>query len=416
MEKLKVLTICQEDPQFLLGGMGRHLRELFRAMAERDDVEIDMLVGGPINGSIEYKGFTKHHCDKLMCYKPKSLNMGSLLMADIQMIRTLTKLIASGKKWDLVHVHEWNSIQVARIARDALNIPMIGTMHLCITKLMMDDFKESTKYSEADIYLMQQEGHLIIDPNELILCSKAYEKLARELFMTDRYINVIENGIRTEEWQKSTLSVDYIRNKFNLPNRPIALFVGRIAEMKGIVPLINSITKGDSGYCIVLAGEVNANSEEEKEGWDITRKIRSTERNYPDRLKWVGFQEDSNLKELYSIAEIGLMPSSHEPFGIVALEFMSMGIPLICTEVDGLKEIIVNEQTDEEYALIIDPNNSYQIHQAMKFLKENKNIKNELSILGKKRVKDFDWHVVADKTVKVYRKLLRRFENVERIN
>lgn len=404
MDKIKILAICQEDPEYILGGMGRHLEELYRAMAKRDDVQIDMLTGGPEEGEKDYFGIRKFTSDKLICWKPRSPNMTSLLMSDIQMLRTLMRYMKKGRTWDLVHVHEWNSYQVARAVRDSFDIPLVGTMHLCITKLMVDDVRKDHRWTEQELFLMQQEGHLITDVDELILCSRSYEKLVRKLFMTKRYINLIYNGIRRDKWVPSLKSATEAK-QFDLPNKPIALFVGRIADMKGIRTILDVVENYDTGYCVVLAGEVNANNKEEREKWDVTKRIRRLQKEYPERLRWVGFVNDEQLKSLYTVADVGLMPSIHEPFGIVALEFMSMGVPLISTEVGGLKEIVVGL---DEYSLIIRPNNPFDLYTAMDYLKNNMWARNELKYLGRRRTLDFDWDVIADKTVNVYKNLLRR--------
>jgi glycosyltransferase involved in cell wall biosynthesis len=405
-ERLRVLVICEEDPEWLLGGMGRHLRELYRAMSERDDVEIDMLVGGPADGHYDYFGFEKYHSDKLVCWKPQAANMSSYLVAEIQMARTLAKLLADGKRYDVVHAHEWNAVQIARMARDALRVPLIGTMHLCLTHLMSENpIGDPPKYSEPDVYLMQMEGHLICDSDELILCSRAFEKIIRRNFMTERRINIVENGIRCDEWSKDSFLARKARTEFGLADRRVALFVGRIADMKGIRELVEAVRRKDTGYLVVLAGEVNANTEEEKELWEVTQEIRRTEAEFPERLRWVGFQGDELLKGLYSLAEVGLMPSLHEPFGIVALEFLSMGVPLISTEADGLSEIVLDEDGNE-YALIIEPS-SDQINQALELLWNDAEARDELSELGRRRALDFDWREAASRTVDVYRKIIK---------
>jgi glycosyltransferase involved in cell wall biosynthesis len=386
--------------------MGRHVRELYRAMAERGDVEIDLLVGGPGEEPTEYLGCTKHVADKLVCWKPRVPNMSSLLIADLQLTKTLAKLLAQGQTWDVIHVHEWNALQVARVARDALGVPVVGTMHLCITELMRQDATPDGRYGEADIYLMQQEGHLVVDSDELILCSQSYVDLVRNLFMTDRPINLIHNGIRPSEWRRDEAAGRRAREEFDLPDRPIALFVGRIADMKGIRELLDAVRRWDSGYCVVVAGEINANTDDEKERWVVTRKLRDTVKKYPDRMRWVGFQHDDKLRGLYSAAEVGLVPSLHEPFGIVALEHMAMGVPLVTTEVDGLGEIVVDGEGNE-FSLIVEPGKSGQIHRALKFLRNHPEAREELAELGRLRVLDFDWHAAAAATVEVYRKVVR---------
>lgn len=415
---LKILAICQEDPEYILGGMGRHVRELYKFMAEREDVEIDLFTSGPEEGSKEYLGYMKHHSDKFVCYKPKSANMTSLLLGDIQLIKTLMKHVNCGKKWDVMHIHEWNSFQIGKLASESLNLPLVGTMHLCISKLMQDaqlPTDHRLEYTEEDIYLMQQECHIVTQCDEFILCSDAYEEIIREIFMTKRNINVIYNGIDLGYWEnlKHDDTFFYVESKLDTA-RPYALFVGRIADMKGIRPLLEAIESEDNGYRILLAGEVNANTEEEKEKWDVTRKIKRLEDQFPKRVKWLGFKSDEELKAIFSFVDVGIMPSIHEPFGIVALEFMANGIPLISTEVDGLGEIVIDEKGNE-YSLIINANSSQQINQALAFLKDNKKAKKELKKLGLERVKDFDWNKIVDQTIEVYKRAIykrRKIKNV----
>lgn len=425
-DKLRVLAICMEDPEWILGGMGRHVRELYRHMSQRDDVEIDLLTAGPHEGVMDYQGYRKHHNDHLVCYKPRFPGMSSLLTMDIQVLKTFMRLVLEGRRWDVVHVHEWNSVQAARFVRETLQIPMIGTMHLCITKLsQMEDCPTDSRqqgsfvrnllqkipwlpvrkngFTEDYIYLLQQECNLITNPEELILCSEAYVKMARQVFMTERPINMIYNGIDLNVWNPQAGDGDRARRKHELPlDRPIALYVGRIADMKGIRPLLSAIEREDTGYCLVISGEVNANDDEAKESWDVTRKLRRIERYYPERLRWVGFHQDQELRDLYAVADVGIMPSIHEPFGIVALEFMAMGVPLIATEADGLGEIVANGE--EEYAMIIAPR-ADDIIESLRILRAS-GARQQLRELGLRRVRDFDWNVAAEQTVVVYREAL----------
>jgi 1,4-alpha-glucan branching enzyme len=378
-------------------------------MSRREDVEIDLLTSGPGEGAKNYLGYTKHQSDKFVNYKPNRVGMSLLFLADIQLIKIFNKLYASGKRWDVIHVHEWNSVQVGQVAQCTLRVPVVGTMHLCISKLMQDSDCPTDKravYTEHDLYLMQMESRLITESDELILCSKAYEKIIRSIFMTQRPINIIYNGIDEEYWE--ALSFRYTLDE-NFLARPVALYVGRIADMKGIRPLLKAIEAEDTGYMVLLAGEVNANTEEEKEAWDVTKKIKDLESRYPERIKWLGFQNDQNLKQLYFFADVGIMPSVHEPFGIVALEFMTNGVPLISTEQDGLGEIVV-DSNNNEYALIIRTNSAEDINESLKLLRHNAEARKELEELGRKRSKHFDWSVIVDQTVDVYK---RAIENVK---
>lgn len=411
MDKIKILGVCYEDPEVKIGGMGRHVGELYRHMAMRDDVDIHLLTSGPDVGPKQHDGYTKHYTDKLVAYKPRNPNLPSHLFADIQAARTLMKLLAEGATWDVVHIHDWNCVQVGRAMRDALGIPMVGTMHLSLTHLMETGGVYDQGVTEDELYTMQMEGHLVADTDKLILCSWAFARIVRQVFMIERPVDVIPNGIDVGYWRPVEASEDF-KDMYGIPRgRKIALFVGRIADMKGIREILEAVEAEDNGYCIVLCGDVNADTDEIKESWDVTVKIRELEARYPNRLRWVGFHNDETLRKFYSIANVGLMPSVHEPFGIVALEFMAMGVPLICSERDGLREIVIDGD-GEEYALIIEPT-AKQINQALKQISPW-STGSDLAIQGFRRAKQFDWHTVAKQTVEVYRRVVH--DHADRCN
>lgn len=412
---MRVLAICLEDPADILGGMGMHVRELYRALAAMG-VEIDLLTQGTPEGSKQYLGFTRHFDDKHICFKPRKPDFACRLMVDIQMAKTLTRLIAErgAGHWGVIHQHEWTSVQLARMARRALNLPLVGTMHLCLSWLAMTADKATSPgaWGQADQYMMQQEGNLVCDPDEFILCSHSYVRTVRGHFGVDRPINMVHNGINTLEWNPDNGDGARARYDHGLDfaaghpaaRRPLALFVGRIAEMKGITYLLDAVESCDTGWQVVLAGEVNANDEESKERWEVTQRIRKLERAHPERLRWVGFQHGQRLRDLYAAADCVLMPSTHEPFGIVSLEAMAMGAPLIATEVDGLGEV-VNDESGGEYALIIPPQAPEAIVQALGVLRDQQ-VRAELRDLGLRRVRDFTWEAAAKATMDVYRRAM----------
>jgi glycosyltransferase involved in cell wall biosynthesis len=255
---------------------------------------------------------------------------------------------------------------------------------------------------ESSIYQWQQEGRLVYEPDEFIVCSEAYRKLIRDLFMTERSINMIYNGIRTDEWNSGAGNSFRAKHRHGLYERPIALFVGRIAEQKGIVPILDAVEDHDNGYQVVLSGEVNAATATARDEWSVTKRIKKLCEAYPERIKWVGFNHGQDLFDLYSAAAVALMPSLHEPFGIAALEAMAMGAPLIATESDGLGEIV--RDREQEYALIIEP---HQISEALEYLK-NESRKKELIDLGLQRAREFTWSEASKKTLAIYRSLISK--------
>jgi len=405
---MRVLAICGEDPEHILGGMGMHVRELYRTMASQG-VKVDLLTDGEFkqsdpDGSIPYLGFKKWVRDTHTCWRPSGPDMSCILTTDLLMAKTLMRMIASGKRWDVIHMHEWGSVQLGRMAKHALGIPLIGTMHLCLTYLASLNEGQLALGNEADCYTCQQEGNLLCDPDESILCSKAYVKMAKEFMLADRPYRMIYNGIDRGEWNPTAGSGARGRIDNELTLRPMALYVGRIADMKGITYVLDALEEHDPGWQVVLAGEVNANTEAEKEDWWVTRRIRALEASHPERLRWVGFKHGQPLKDLYAAANICLMPSTHEPFGIVALEAMAMGLPLISTEVDGLGEIVTDG--DREFSLIIPSHSSKAIVEALR-MAESQDVRADLRALGLARAAQFTWERAADETLTVYHEAVR---------
>ena len=440
---LRVLAICHEDIDWILGGMGQHVRELYRWMCYRGDVVVDLINTGAGNGSQLYTSFHRHLPDAApMPWKPHSEGMSSVLTQDIRGLRTLLRLVLEGKRWDVVAGHEWGALQLAWAARDLLGIPLVGTMHLSNTHLTLgspnDDSQDAllrkieatADLSEEDLlslrstfgaaaypgtelstYAMNQEARLVCESDETILCSRAYVNLARDLYHLDflgKSVNMIYNGIDLEAWNPRAGDAQRARSTHHLPeDKPIALFVGRIAEMKGIVHLLSAAEAGLlDDWCVVLAGAVNAVTEADKENWSVTKQIRKLVKAKPGMFRWLDYQYGQSIKDLYAAATVVVMPSTHEPFGLVALEAMAMGVPLVSTEVDGLGEIVVDD-FGGEYAMIIPAGSPNAIGEALCILKDPAK-RSTLRALGLQRVKDFSWEVAATQTVGVYRKAVER--------
>jgi glycosyltransferase involved in cell wall biosynthesis len=399
---MRVLAICVEDPELLLGGMGRHVRELYRAMARRPGTEIDLLTTGP-SPCKEFDGYRKWTYSHRVSQKPPAPGIRAVFQSDLQMLGRLLEMNRAGMEWDVIHAHEWSSWQVAQLAQQAFDLPIVSTMHLCMSALRtrdlpMDWVPRDQSWSELDVWIANQEGKLCIENDELILCSDSYCQIASQeygLGVICKEPHLIPNGIDLDDWHPGSGYGERARREHALENRPVALFVGRIATMKGIEYLLEAVEREDTGYQVVIAGEVNADVG--GEDWHVTQKLRYLQNRYPERLRWLGFQRDQELKDLYSAARVVVMPSTHEPFGIVALEAMAMGVPLITTGVDGLSDVV-----DDECSLRIRPRSSKAIITALHDLKDAGN-RGDLQNAGIERVKQFNWDSIAEQTLGVYR-------------
>ncbi|MEW5759667.1 MAG: glycosyltransferase, partial [Candidatus Thermoplasmatota archaeon] len=105
---------------------------------------------------------------------------------------------------------------------------------------------------------------------------------------------------------------------------------------------------------------------------------------------------------IYSNASVFVCPSIYEPFGIIVLEAMACELPVVATNVGGIKETMIDRKT----GYLVEPNNALQLADAVNEILDDKNLANEMGIEGRKRALEFSWENVAKKTLNVYKMIL----------
>ena len=401
--KLKILVITLEPPDDILGGMGEHIRLLYRAMAEDGlaDIRVATVSGRP--GRYNFYGYQICNIDNWVPYK---LNCNTIAptMALFQSERKLQSLgteLINEERPDIIHYHEVLAAPIGEELKRIYNIPTVGTIHLCQTEM----WESKDSWDLLDFHYKAWEGRMIELSNEFIAISKDYAQIPKRWYMCDRPVNTIHNGVWYEDWaiargEKCSEESQKIRD--SLPkDKKIVLFVGRIAEQKGIefIPEIIDRTKD---YCFVLMGDLNAhNLEKTWEEWKPGAKLKYYEHEYPDNLKLIGFKNEPERQHWFAAADCVFMPSIHEPFGIVALEAMAADKPLICTSTSGLAEFTKHQ----ENAYVCDMN-ADSLRNGLDEVMNSQNLREHLIRGGCRTAKKMDWHKVANAVMKVYRKAI----------
>lgn len=181
-------------------------------------------------------------------------------------------------------------------------------------------------------------------------------------------IRVIYNAVDLEAFTPDRQARRRIRNQLAIEPRDIVIgFVGRLHPVKGpdlLVEAMSLLLKKSPRYLLVMLGEGPQRSflEALVERLDIA-----------DRVRFLGFRE--NVSEVMNAFDIGMIPSRQEAFGIVALEYMSMKIPLVCSAADGLAELV----SDEETALVPAENTPKEIAHSIERLAGNRDLRDKLA-------------------------------------
>ncbi len=391
-------------PPFL-GGSFRYVQILSKALVERGNEVIVATIGNN-----ELKGFEDDCGVKVfrffglmqqlpILFKDRNMKYPPPIPDPIAIIK-IKKLILEEKP-DIVHCHGWLLYSVLVLKR-VLLFPLVVTLHdygyMC-PKITL--FKNNKICSRPFTYRC-----LTCAGAKLGLAKSALTyfglKLGRDrLFLADEYIsNSYFVKEKCEKYLKIKNKVSVIQNflaiKQNYSNLlnseeipdDFILFVGSLAPYKGVEVLIDAFKKLKTKTKLVLLGATSPEFSYKSIGNIIVIKNASP----------------SQVLEAYSKCKFVVIPSIWpEPFGLVALEAMSYKKAIIASDIGGLREVIKNKRT----GLLIQPNNSNVLIQAMQLLLSNPDIAKKMGIRGRNRLEEFySQTVVIPKLERIYQKLL----------
>ena len=202
----------------------------------------------------------------------------------------------------------------------------------------------------------------------IAVSNSAAKQLTTRVGVSPEQICVINNAVDREKFTANRQKRIDIRKQLSIKDNDIVIgFLGRLSSVKGVDTVINAmpvLLKQNPDYLFIVLGhgpELNSLK-------TLARRLEIA-----DRVKFLGFREDAS--EVMNLFDIGVVPSRQEPFGIVALEFMSMQIPLVSTGVDGLGELV----SDRETAMVTEVDNAEQIAACIDLLTKDKQLSDRIT-------------------------------------
>lgn len=257
-------------------------------------------------------------------------------------METIRWIKENKKQYSLVHSHYWYSGSVALKLKDALEIPMVHNCH-SLGRVKYDILKKE-KPPYADMRLLEEE--LILKRSNAIIASSPQEvKNILDLYkVSGENIELIRAGVDKNLFKP--ISYNRAKKATNLSHENLILFVGRITKAKGLSILFYALSDVKEKFkkdmkLVVIGGDVSGimHSEQEKKEKERLKKLIKT-LNIEDNVMFLGPVEREKLPFYYSLADICVIPSLYETFGLVAVEAMSCGAPVIASRVGGLKHTI----------------------------------------------------------------------------
>jgi D-inositol-3-phosphate glycosyltransferase len=246
------------------------------------------------------------------------------------------------KKYSLIHSHYWYSGSVALKLKDHLEIPMVHNCH-SLGRVKYEVLNES-KPDFADMRLLEEE--LILKRANAIIASTPQEvKNILDLYdVTGENIELIRTGVDKRLFRPIAEEIAVKETGINFKN--IVLFVGRITKAKGLRILVKAIARVKNKFneemkLVVIGGDVSGvmhSEEESREKKRLRRLIKKLD--LEEDVIFLGPVERERLPYFYSIADVCVVPSLYESFGLVAVEAMSCGTPVIASKVGGLAHTV----------------------------------------------------------------------------
>ena len=398
---MKALLLTNEYPPHIYGGAGVHVQYLSRELAKLIPVEVrcfgDQNISRP---NLAVKGFS---------LDSNGFSCPAELKSVLGALQRCQDFNTAGIDAEVVHCHTWYSHWGGILAKLNYGLPLVVTVH---SLEPLRPWKREQLGGGYDFTCWLERTALEM-ADAVIAVSEETKKDVQRLFsIPDDRLHVIYNGIDLEEYRAVESQCALKRFGIN-PVEPYVLFVGRIARQKGIIHLVNAIKHLDPGFQVVLcAGAPDTPEIAAEMKAAVTAAQRSRE-----GVIWVEEMVDTKSKvELYSHAAAFVCPSIYEPFGIINLEAMACGTPVVASSVGGIKEVVVHggtgylvplEQMVESPFEALHPNRfARDLAARINELMADPQKRRVFGAAGRRRVEEiFGWPAIARQTVDLYESL-----------
>ena len=325
---------------------------------------------------------------------PLNINKNKLYKYLDQFEKSIMDFITTtNNDYDLIHSHYWLSGMVGVNLSKNLNINNITTFHT------LAEIKNKTAGQEKESLIRSNCEDSIIKNADKIVVSTKHEMnvLQNSYDLNSTKVEIIEPGVDLNLFKPQNKNDS--KKLLGLNNEPVLLYVGRIDPIKGLSVLIeamNLLNYKDRPKLLVI-GDNNQSNPTMLNVLEIIERYELQE-----DVVFIGATEQPNLPLYYNAADICVIPSHYESFGLVALEAMACNTPVIGTKVPGLESII----TDQINGLLIIPNSPKILAEKIKLLISDKNLSKLISINGLKKSKEMTWDSTAEKMTYLYRSLI----------
>ena len=303
-----------------------------------------------------------------------------------------------GLQYDLIHSHYWLSGQVGRWAQTRWDVPHMLMFHT------LGAVKNTTGVGEQEPLLrIATEKQLMADCHCIMAATQREKSEMMRYYGADpAKIAVVPCGVNLDRF-RPVKKADARKQLGFDDNESIVLYVGRFSPLKGIDRLLKAMTRlrQQKRLRLVIIGGDGRTAPD-----SIELQRLSSELGIQHLVRFAGRIEQDDLPPYYSAADLLVVPSYHESFGLVALESLACGTPVIATAVGALDSIILEGKTG---CIVADPKPPVFAKAIGDFISKHKNNMESAHAI-RESVRKFSWTYVADAMIDEYWRILNCYD------
>ena len=402
---MRVLMFGWEFPPFNSGGLGTACYGITKALSKKG-VEINFVLPKNLGITENFLNVISTNLPKVKIkeinsllvsystsysYKRKFLSASEKnkdndycgdLIEEVYRYSLLAKDIASRIDHDIIHTHDWMTFPSGVEAKKVSGKPFIAHIHStefdrcgghCVNPVVFKIEKNGIRKADRVITVSDFTKNRVLEGCEI----------------NGGKIDTVYNAIDKSEF--GNISDD--ENFFNLNGKKVVLFLGRITLHKGpdyFLRVAKKVLNKNKDVIFIVSGS-----------GDMEYQIieQAAHLDIADNVLFTGFLRGEQLKKIYKMANLYIMPSVSEPFGITPLESLASKTPVIISRQSGISEILNN-------CLKVDFWDTDEMANKILVVLENKELEECLADNGFTEIDKFNWDNVAEKIIEIYEKLV----------
>jgi len=311
---------------------------------------------------------------------------GNDLFSEVMRYSQEAKIIAGSENYDVIHCHDWLTfpcgIEAKKIAKmRGMNVPLIVHVHAT-------EFDRTAGHPNQTVYRIEKEG--MLEADAVIAVSNYTKNIIEKYYDIDpEKIHVVHNSI---DYSSFHINEEFKIKKYH----KIVLFVGRMTIQKGpdhFLWVAKRIADIDENVRFIMVGS-----------GDMFPFIVEEAANLGigDRVLFADFLPPKDVERAYRMADVYVMTSISEPFGLTALESIKNGTPVIISKQSGVSEVLSN-------CIVVDFWDINKMAEKILSVLNDTELRSRLINNAINEIKEFSWDKPAKKCIDIYRDVISRY-------